>query len=187
MRNWEVLIVPLIAFGVWLLGNLFKTADDAKKGKRAEGRNAGDLDRFLAQARKRRELEEQSRRTEPVREAPRRAPQRQPARPSQPLPAPKPASRTRPGTADPQRPVVMELAEEVRAVLVAPPAPLVAEPVTVVPVEPALAAPPPPPASRRPVSPLLAQVVKQLRSPQSAAAAFVFREVFDRPLSQRRR
>jgi hypothetical protein len=54
------------------------------------------------------------------------------------------------------------------------------------------APPPPPPATpatlpeRRP-SPILQQVRTLLSKPQTAGAAFVLREIFDRPRCQRRR
>ena len=67
--HWEILIIPLIALGVWILGTLFKTGEDdkMKKGVRrpgsVSGRGSGrrpvtDLDRFLDEARRRREAEE---------------------------------------------------------------------------------------------------------------------------------
>jgi hypothetical protein len=40
---------------------------------------------------------------------------------------------------------------------------------------------------RQAVSPILAQVVALLRSPQAAGSALVLREIFDRPLCKRRR
>ena len=67
--QWELLIIPLIAVGVWILGTLFKTGEEeiARKGARRPGSPSGrttgrrpvtDLDRFLEDARRRREKEE---------------------------------------------------------------------------------------------------------------------------------
>src|SRR6516165_10363234 len=67
--HWEILIIPLIALGVWIIGTLFKSEDEkTKKGirsrnnlpARAPGRRpvTTDLDRFLEEARRRRESEE---------------------------------------------------------------------------------------------------------------------------------
>jgi hypothetical protein len=65
--KWEILIVPLIALGVWLLGTLFRNAEEEKqksRNRRASGeggarvpprRPVTDLDRFLEEARRRRE------------------------------------------------------------------------------------------------------------------------------------
>ncbi len=79
--HWEILIIPLIALGVWLLGTLFKNENEvAKRGPRRPGSPAGrppgrrpvtDLDRFLEEARRRREAEER-----------RKAPSASPARPA---------------------------------------------------------------------------------------------------------
>src|SRR6516164_3785374 len=69
--HWEILIIPLIALGVWILGTLFKGEDERnKRGARGPGgsvrrapprRPVTDLDRFLEESRRRREAEERER------------------------------------------------------------------------------------------------------------------------------
>ena len=184
--HWEVLIIPLIALGVWILGTLFKGEDDkTKKGARRPGmgsarppgrRPTTDLDQFLEEARRRREVEE--RRKPPPPPQPVRAPSaRQPLRerPAQPRPTPErelPAPRARieevPVAIPGARPSVpFEVAEDVRVAL--PPSPT--------------------PTTTRdaPPSPIVQQVRSLLSKPQSAGAAFALREIFDRPLCKRRR
>ncbi len=166
-----------------------------------------DLDRFLAQTRQRREAQEQPRpapRPEPrparpVEQRPQRPverPQRpveqRPQRLREPYSASTPPSGRRPSTSPPPPPAVTAL----RPVLLE----LVPEPVPVPQAktgearttqEVPIPAPPPPPTPAvvvgrdRPISPVLAQVITLLRSPQSAAVGLVLREVLDRPRSQR--
>ncbi len=189
--HWEILIIPLIAFGVWILGTLFKSGEDekTKKGVRrpvkVTGRTPGrrpvtDLDRFLEEARRRREAEERPQPPPPP--PPTRTPIARPPlreRPSRPRETP---SRVAP-------PVILR--EELPvAVPVARP---VAQPV---PAEPDLSAPqirdaaiPPAPTTTRDtrLSPIVQQVRSLLSKPQTAGTAFVLREIFDRPLCRRRR
>jgi hypothetical protein len=68
--HWEILVIPLIAFGVWILGSIFRGAEEAAKerARRRPGedgpakprRGGTDLDRFLEEARRRREAAEQA-------------------------------------------------------------------------------------------------------------------------------
>lgn len=177
--HWEILIIPLIALGVWILGTLFKGEDERnKRGARGPGgsvrrapprRPVTDLDRFLEESRRRREAEERERV----------------------LPAPQP------------RPVVSRppLRERVAKPRETPPrtaptmapqeSPPVAVPVARLVEEPLAQASPPPPVSPtrsqdRP-SPILRQVCALLSRPQSAGAALVLREILDRPRCLRRR
>jgi hypothetical protein len=192
--HWEVLIIPLIALGVWLLGTLFKNENEvAKRGPRRPGSPPGrgparrpvtDLDRFLEEARRRRESEERRKvpPAPPSRPAPTRAPlSERPSRnldvPSRPVPTSRrteevPISRPVP------QPATSREAPSEAALLVPRPQP-VAE------------APPPPvtPATTRDTrpSPIVQQVRALLSKPQSAGTAFVLREIFDRPRCQRRR
>ena len=186
--HWEILIIPLIALGVWILGTLFKPAEDdkMKKGIRRPGDVSGrgsvrrpvtDLDRFLEEARRRREVEER------------------------PKPPPSPAL-ARPATARrPQRPApprefpsfvapVVRKAEVPIAIPVAQPVVEPARPEPVLAAVPTREVSPPPAPSvprQKPPSPILQQVRSLLSKPQTAGAAFVLREIFDRPLSMRRR
>lgn len=186
--HWEILIIPLIALGVWILGTLFKSGEDEKmkRGVRRPGSGAGrgpsrrpvtDLDRFLEEARRRREQEERPK-PPPARAPVARPPLRE--RPSR-------VSDTPPRVAPP----VIRAPEIPVAVPVARP---IEQPALVEPVVAATptreAAPPPPPAPMprpAPTSPILQQVRSLLSKPQTAGTAFVLREIFDRPLCQRRR
>jgi hypothetical protein len=200
MQHWEILIIPLIALGVWLLGTLFKDENEAAKraprrpgsppGRGPARRPVTDLDRFLEEARRRREAEERRKvpPAPPPRPATTRAPlSERPSRnldvPSRPVPtsrrteeAPVPLPVSRPV---PQPATIREAAAEA-ALLVPRPQPLAEAP------------PPPPPATpattrdTRP-SPIVQQVRALLSKPQSAGTAFVLREIFDRPRCQRRR
>jgi hypothetical protein len=194
--HWEILIIPLIALGVWILGTLFKGEDERlkKNVRRPNGpprrppprRPVTDLDRFLEEARLRREAEER-----------RKAPPPPPPRPSISRP---PLSERPPRQREtPQRPVRPTI--RIEEIPVALPAdrpvavPVVAEAV--------LVAPRPKPATETPsstsppaipiatcetrLSPLLQQVRSLLSKPQTAGTAFVLREIFDRPLCRRRR
>jgi hypothetical protein len=116
--HWEILIVPLIAFAVWILSSLLKEAEEPVKGRpRGEGgpqrgrRPPSEVDRALAQRRAQRSEAERNRdpgtqpfgpsdrrgaepmpaalqRERPEKEQPRRAEQRRPQPPPQPSPAP---------------------------------------------------------------------------------------------------
>lgn len=190
--HWEILIIPLIALGVWILGTLFKTGEDnkMKKGVRRPGNVSGrgsgrrpvtDLDRFLEEARRRREAEERSKAPLPPPPA-RPTTTRAPRRPTPP--------REMPPVATP----VVRSVEVPLAVSVAPPVvqPARAEPVAVAApprdVSPPLPLPPAPSTGREKApSPILQQVRSLLSKPQTVGTAFVLREIFDRPLCMRRR
>jgi hypothetical protein len=234
---WEFLIIPLIGFGVWLLSNIFRVAEEAQKnqkpplppGEDRPRRGGTDLDRFLQEARQRRQTaqrqgpesgegmpiirspERPPEWTErPPLEAPRAPERRQPDRPRdvprQPVPElPRPrrtvsdVPQASPVSQPPlAKPVMLELVPD------APPSPsskpTVPKPATPgdlarakAPAAPA-SAPPSPPAPA-PVttsrdqgpSPVLLQVARLLRGPQTAGTGFVLREILDRPLCRRRR
>jgi hypothetical protein len=186
MLHWELLIIPLIALGVWIIGTLFKSEDDkTRKGVARRGNVAGrqpgrrmvtDLDRFLEEARRRREPEDRRKAAAP------------PAR----VPAPRPPVRERPSQPrdTPRRVASVVVQEEVAVALPALQpiaAPPFAEPVASQPSprEPPPATPAPAAAPRLP--PIPQQVRSLLSKPQTAATAFVLREIFDRPLCRRRR
>jgi hypothetical protein len=190
--QWEILIIPLIALGVWILGTLFKTGEDeqTKKGGRKPGGPSGrgpsrrpvtDLDRFLDDARRRRETEE--RRGKPALPPPPpqpvivRAPLSE--RPPRPREAP---PRSKPPVRREEVPVAIPIARIVaepalpEAVLVEPRGHLSAEPPVIA------------PKSTRDtrISPIVQQVRALLSKPQTAGAAFVLREILDRPRCMRR-
>ncbi len=194
--QWEILIIPLIALGVWILGTLFKSEDDKTKklvGRRGNlssrtppgRRGVTDLDRFLEEARRRREPEER---------------RKVPPTPSR-AEAVRPPVRERPPRQQPSPRVVTPVSIQEEAVIALPvPRPVapppVAQPTPALPspnlgegrmgAPPTREAPPPPaPATRS--SPIAQQVRSLLSKPQTAATAFVLREIFDRPLCKRRR
>jgi len=180
--HWEVLIIPLIALGVWIIGTLSKSEDDKTKkviGRRGnvsgrpQGRRIGtDLDRFLDEARRRREPEERRKAPPPTRAPTARPPLRE--RPTREKEPPRLAT-----------PVIVK--EEPLVALPAPrprEQPPIAEPVAS--SRPDRDTPPPPAPVTRP-SPIAQQVRSLLSKPQTAATAFVLREIFDRPLCKRRR
>lgn len=177
--HWEILIIPLIALGVWILGTLFKGEDERnKRGARGPGgsvrrapsrRPVTDLDRFLEESRRRREAEERER--------------------VLPVPPPRPVV---------SRPPLRERVAKPRETppRIAPAMPPQESPPVAVPVarpveEPVAQAPPLPPApptrSQDRPSPILRHVRTLLSSPQSAGAAIVLREILDRPRCMRRR
>lgn len=177
--HWEILIIPLIALGVWILGALVKGEDDKNKkavrrpdngSSRAPRRPVTDLQRFLEDAR-RREAEETPK-PPPPRPSIARAPLRErPAQPPDTPPRPTSHSKRR-GEA----PVAVPVAR-----------PVVAEAVIAAPVRTEPSAPAPTTTRPTQSSPIAQQVLSLLSNPQTAATAFVLREIFDRPLSQRRR
>jgi hypothetical protein len=215
--HWEVLIVPLIALGVWILGTLFRNEEDERARQRRRGSLEGggvrvpprrpvtDLDRFLEEARRRREAAERGRSSSPA--AATEAPPPRPMRP--PLQQDRPAREAprRPRSSSPAGPPRRPAAEVpvARAVPSSPP-PAEADVVRVVraesvpvPVAPIPVAEPVPPARALPApampqpgrgqvrNPILTQVVALLRSPQAAGTALVLREIFDQPLCRRPR
>ncbi len=198
---WHVLLILLIPVAVVILASIFRGAEQKNKKDRnsspsGEPRNpsrrAGtDLDRFLEEARRRRETSER-RETVGTRQesvAPKPAPpprQKNQSRPTPPRPRemPAPPPRRQPVLLEEVpvgRPVVV-LAEPTPAQLVRP-----GESTSVKPVE--LAAPPPAPMNTQQKAPslVLQQVARMLSSPQSVAAAVVLREIFDQPMCRRRR
>jgi hypothetical protein len=86
--HWEILLIPLIALGVWILSSIFRSFEDERdKNKRGfEAGNRGrtptarrpitDLDRFLEESRRRREagLPKQPPTAKPVPAPPKPAP-----------------------------------------------------------------------------------------------------------------
>lgn len=105
--DWKVLVIGLIPLGVWILSTIFRGLEDAREQEkpqpapgerppRTPRRPSSELDRFLDEARKRREVSPK-RTVEPVLEAlpvPKPSPpprvEAPPPRPRKPEPAPPP-------------------------------------------------------------------------------------------------
>jgi hypothetical protein len=202
MNGLEFILILLVPLGVWILSSIFKSEDDRPGNRGAPGsrppvqrRPVTDLERFLEEARRRREAA--GGRPQPSVEAPQRpAPQRE-RRPApimeqrQPRAQQQPRRRQveSPAPRTNRPPVLLEAVPEVQPVVraeavrvdVAVPASVpaalqVAEPVA-----------PPRPTARASTSPALRHLAALLRSPQAAGTAIVLREVFDQPLCRRRR
>ena len=215
--NWEILIVPLIALGVWILSTVFRGAEEAKDKPRrqADGaipprRPTGELDRFLEEARRRREKAQRIPSPEPE---PDREPQRSlPAAvlPAATPPPPRPAPRKRePQPMDAPRKREAAPANSARALndplmgriedrpSFANPVSEQAKPMMALPTNmetPALPTLPTPtmntPATssdqnRRDASPLRAALSALLRDRKTLATAFILHEILDKPLSKR--
>jgi hypothetical protein len=212
--KWEALIIPLIGLGVWILSTIFRGREEQQQqertrrpraegsGQRPSRRPATDLDRFLEEARARRKTEskpvEQERPAPVILEA--LPAERLPERPQR-SPERRPKPRTAAATAPVARPVEPPLAQPVA--LVAPPVVehLSAPPVAAAPAPlPEMRVPTqnpegtpvravvkvPPTQPRRP-SPAALKLMEMLKDKQSLMTAMMLREVFDRPLCQRRR
>ncbi len=190
--QWEILIIPLIALGVWILGTLFKGGEDerTKKGARKPAGSSGrgsarrpvtDLDRFLEDARRRRETEEKRKPLlppPPPQPTISRAPlSERPTRPREAPPRSAPAVRRE--VVPYAIPVVRVVAEAAipEAVRVSPRVQPSAEPPTVAPTT----------TRDTRLAPIVQQVRALLSKPQTAGAAFVLREILDRPRCRRRR
>jgi hypothetical protein len=207
MNGLEFVLILLVPLAVWILSSIFKSEEDRPGARPAAGnrppvqrRPVTDLERFLEEARRRREMA--GSRQPPAPEAP---PRPAPMREKRPAPImeqrqarvpQQPRRRQVEGPPSPRRqPVLLE------AVPAAPPVVALAIPeemtrvadagqraaaaTTVVAAE--VAAPPRPGAPLAKTSPALRHFAALLRSPQSAGTAIVLREVFDQPLCRRRR
>ena len=214
--NWEILIVPLIALGVWILSTIFKGAEEGKDKPRQQGDGAApprrppsELDRFLEEARRRRDKSQQRpapvAETEPERKTP--AAVLPPASPPPPRPEPR---RREPQPAGEMRKREPAPASSARALndaqLVriedrpsfANPASAQAKPMMALPTNmetPSLPTLPTPtmntPATssdqnRRDASPLRAALATLLRDRKTLATAFILHEILDTPLCKRR-
>jgi hypothetical protein len=228
MQHWEILIIPLIAVGVWILGSIFKGVEEERQKDRLRrpGGDGGmgprprrpvtDLDRFLEEARRRRQAAGE-RRPEPTPEVRERAPEspRPTVLPARPVPTrterPRPAAPVKqtpaprrvddaPLPASPRRQTPPSPIPEVRPVPVTVVVPVEtraeaeAKALTALPavkVTPAAPTPATPVMAsekrRREVTPVMAQVVQLLRNPRNVATAFVLREIFDEPMCKRKR
>lgn len=212
--DWPWIIFTIVGVGVWILISVFRKAEEERQRNlpRPAGRNLNrgpgqrpvtDLDRFLEEARRRRD---QSQRPAEAIEIPEVVPVRRPPRPArevrqQPTPPRPPqrrsdyvpsvrrsASERRPDPAlrpvAPPKPlptavVVEVVSEDEKARLAGLPAVIQAPAAPVAPLGGVL-------ARRTPkTSPVVAQLPALLRSPQTTAAAFVLREIFGPPVCRR--
>ena len=212
--NWELLIVPLIALGVWILTSIFRGAEEAKDqprqpapGATPPSRPASELDRFLEEARRRRDKAQAPPAPEevplamPVAVLPPVAPP--------PRPEPKPRKREPQVTSSPRKrePAPASSSRATNEPLMARiedrpsfvnPASAQANPMMALPTNmetPSLPTLPSPtmntPAtandqSRRDASPLRAALSSMLRDRKSLATAFILHEILDKPLCMRR-
>jgi hypothetical protein len=205
MNGLEFVLILLVPLAVWILSSIFKSEEDRPGARPAAGnrppvqrRPVTDLERFLEEARRRREMT--ASRQQPAAEAPRPAPMREkrppPVMEQRPTRAPQEPRRRQVESPAPRRqPVLLEaVADATPVVAPAPPeemarvadaAQRAAAAALVVPTR--VAAPPRPAAPRAQTSPALRHLAALLRSPQSAGTAIVLREVFDQPLCRRRR
>jgi hypothetical protein len=221
--GFEVFLILLVPLGVWILSSVFKSDDERPGSRQGNGSRPGaqrrpvtDLERFLEEARRRREMADRRQQPEgearpaPSREA--RTPAISERRPARTVPPPQPRRRQVEGPAPRTNrpPVLLEAVPDNSTVVLTPridppglesrrvetTRPMAAELPRAMPVPlpvPVVAAPPPPPpapavpGARTAPPPALAQLMELLRSPRSAATAIVLREVFNQPLCRRRR
>ena len=185
MNHWEILIIPLIAFGAWILSTIFK-ANEVEKNKNRPRRvsararpQAPPPDKYYDAAGRRRDMPE-GMESHPGKTRNVPAPviaQRRPV-------APRPPGQRRPA------PVLATVIEEPPRTIIRQSAPVETAPVTLpVSLPPATTTSPimAPAMRNQPVSPVLQEVVRLLRSPRTAAAALVMREILDKPVGLRRR
>jgi hypothetical protein len=179
VRGWEVLIIPAIAVIVWILATIFRGANDSQKAPpRRFPDRYGDVPPQRRPMTRVARAPEEVRRPEPSqrRFTPPRPETRRPVvleemrEPLRAQPVPRPA----------QKPVVLELAEPETA-----PSPRLEEARAEFKRTESPSQPPAPAMKPAVVSPTLLQVRQMLRSPQSAAAALVLREILDAPRCRR--
>jgi hypothetical protein len=215
--EWLKLIIPLIVAAVWIISHLAAgnqekqqrrppprplPPDDPNQEGRRPRRASAELEQFLEEVKRRKELEQIPEAILVADEPPRVPP---------PLPLPRPVE---PRRDEPRRrsvPIGSKPAQRrLEPVVVVPPVPpplprpaampapapvQVVEPVRLTPVPPP--PPPPPPAapagsrpeviSTKARSEAIILVHELLRKRRSLAGAFLLREIFDKPLSKRRR
>jgi hypothetical protein len=192
---WAILLIALVVIGVVVVANVFRSA--AEEERERERRRAGrpgrpvtDLDRFLDEARRRRDEGDRRRRPAPrpdaievdrppsrralVQPPPLRSATRPVARPGVPFPAAAgPAFATPPGppprSSSSPAPIVLKPADE--------------EPILN--ALPVASAPPSGTPTGTGRSATVAQAFTLLRSPQAAGAAWLLREILDEPRCRR--
>jgi hypothetical protein len=216
MARLEVIFILLVPLAVWIFSSIFKRDDD-RQGNRANAgtrpnpqrRPVTDLERFLEEARRRRETGEQRqpgseaqprpappRETRPTPVADRRPP-RPPAPPRRQVSGPTPMATPRanrgpvllqpvPDTPDRVFPPARVEPPRVEVARVEAPLPvpvvLTAMPVSITPMPPMQVV-----GGRTTPPPALAHLAALLRTSRAAGTAIVLREIFDEPLCRRRR
>ena len=216
--NWEILIVPMIALGVWILSTVFRGAEEGKDKPRRQGdgatpprRPASEIDRFLEEARRRRDKVRERPAPEAEREPERTIPAAvlPPTNPPPPPPRPEPRKREPQPTGEMRKrePAPTTSARALNDPLLgriedrpsfANPASAQAKPMMALPTNmetPALPTLPTPtmdtPATssdqnRRDASPLRAALSSMLRDRTALRTAFILHEILDEPLCKRR-
>jgi hypothetical protein len=221
--DWIQWLIILIPIAIWILSNLFSTQREQTRRQAGAGEesprrtsSSSELESFLEEMRQRKPAQERPVEPVVVEEAPRSPPAWQEAKPEAPKPPPVPrreerrpkqrdergegrGSRSRPvGSKPPQRraePVIVVPVEPAPAPPLAAPPVVLAAPTIKLPTEPPSAPPPPLPPARfdaprvkpPPRSPAAQIVADLIKNRQAVAAAFLLREILDRPLCQRRR
>src|SRR5262245_7228541 len=202
--DWIKWLIPLIALAVWVLSNLARNREEPRRPTRSSPpaggsgdppstprrRSSAEIDEFLQEVRRRREVNEQRKvKKAPANQEPRRPVEAPRARPSLSIPEPvmppappppPPPVVPVPAISLPRIPTASTLAKEEIVV-----ARVVSEP-----VKPAQRTVQPAPTvtvtARRigpPATPK--QILQMLRNPQALARAIVLREIFEPPLSRR--
>jgi hypothetical protein len=174
---WEILIIPIIGVGVWIISTLLRGEEEAKKpgepGGQRKPQKVTDLDRFLREVQRRRKADERE---------------------------PEPSQQVEPRREEPVPVVLVEapvvVAEVVPPVPIARPIPQ-AQPLPVVVAQPlpSLAAQPLPSLAAQPIpetlprrteTPALIGVRELLRSRDGLRKAMILSEVLGPPVSRRR-
>lgn len=217
MRGWEVLILPLLGFTVWLINNLLRIMDEKKPGNQGKNPLARDepltdLDRFLLEARQRRTQGQEKEKPRPqidlgVSQEPdvsleqepplNRRLLKDPEVPAKPVVlmelVPEPVSESPPARATPPLPRSRKRrksSENSSNSRSKPSLPPVLPPISEI-TEPVIEFKPSSDSlvspSKRSTSPILTEVMGLLKSPRSAVTAVVLNEILTRPPSTRRR
>jgi hypothetical protein len=212
--DWPWIIFTIVGVGVWILVSVFRKAEEERQRNLprpiARGPNRGsgqrpmtDLDRFLEEARRRKNQGQRPAQTieipqalpvnrapRPPRETRRPTAARPPQRRAEYIPSVRrSASERRPENiptataAPPSKPLqvveVEVVSQDEQARLSGLPAVIQALPTPVSPLGGVLA------HRVRPISPVVANLPALLRNPQTTAAAFVLREIFGPPVCRR--
>ena len=170
---WELLIIPVVVVGVWILRTLLQNAEEAK-GAGQKPQKVTDLDRFLREVRRRKEAGERE-----------SAPPRRVARTEEPPPRgerrsePKPRAKWRTAAQEEAIPLALPVDEPATAPMVTVLSVLEAPPLPAMPAS-SILEPRVPSAALVGIRPLLA-------SRDGLWKAVILHEVLGPPLSRRRR
>jgi hypothetical protein len=201
MGGWDVWIIPIIAIAVWIIGALVRSREEdrGRKVTRPVGRPgspqgpeaATELDRFLRELHRRRQVTEQQEARERAAAPPLTV------EPVSPRPRPVPPERTgprRPAPRTTRRPVAGPVRQTIPTVIpvtqpvpVAAPSPPSVQPVPVATVAAPVESPPPEAIPVLPPSHLKQTLDGLLQSPDRLRAAVVLQEILGPPVCCRRR